>query len=361
MKRLVLIFGIFLAVFTACQEEGITPPMDKNPTAIKSAAAKEVLNIAATLQGLDKLGFGSPSLFTKGVGFSSSNNGSGRKLTTARKLTKARIKGDSTDTGDGDDDGEWEEDHDGECGWTTCATETFTENADGSFTWVIDYGVDGCEENGYFMKGKMVEIYTEVGITFTSTVEYVDFGDNYYLMNGTSSYSGIWEETKIESNDPEMDSMLFDYDFSGSFAYIENLTVMIKDTLEDGALSEETIAIEAQGSETYNKDGSTANEGFSKYTLSNGDFYNTTIDTPLFYSFACEYSETKDKYVFIEVSGVESTSWKQGTELGEFSVNYGDGTCDNIITITENGESYDVDLSEEWETYWSDDKDGTKG
>lgn len=348
MKRLILIFGIFLTVFTACQEDQVAPSGDQNPTNQKSEAAKEVLNIISGMKGFDRLGFGSPSVFTGGFGLSSTGSVNGRQLSTAR------MQSDTTDNGGGDGgggSGEGDDHFDGECEWTSCAEQTFTENADGSFTWILDYGTDGCEEYGYTIKGKIIETYKEDGNTFTSSIEYVNFGDDFYLMNGTSSYSGTWSEPDFGAGE---DTLMFSY--SGSYTYAEDLMITTKDSV-DGVLVEETIKLEASGSESYDEKGSTTNEGFSKYTLSNGDFYNTTISTPLYYSFECDTDLENGSYVFVYVSGVESTSWQEGTESGEFSVNYGDGTCDNIITVTENGESYDVDLGEEWEDDWEEGED----
>lgn len=339
MKRGFLIFGILVAMLTACQDDSVAPgPNPSTPTASKSKAVKDALKVAETMQGLERLGFGSPSMFNRALGFQA-NGRSSAAGAAGRALTTAKMASDTTDTGGGDDG----------CDWTTCATEEFKDNGDGSYTWTIDYGEEGCEEHGYFMKGKMVETYREDGNTFSSEVVYTNFGDRNYTQNGTASFSGTWESTGNAEDST-------DWDYKGSFSHKENLTISI--TEDD---FNETFTVEAQGSESFDKNGFTNNEGFYKYTTSNGDFFNTTITTPLFYSYQCE-SDDPNTWVFVYVSGVESTTYKEGETTGEFTMDYGQGTCDNIVTITENGESYDVDLGKEWEDDWDDDgDDGTNG
>ena len=44
------------------------------------------------------------------------------------------------------------------------------------------------------------------------------------------------------------------------------------------------------------------------------------------------------------VSGRERIQYKQDGNSGEFEIDYGDGTCDNIIVIYENGKIFKIDL-----------------
>jgi len=46
------------------------------------------------------------------------------------------------------------------------------------------------------------------------------------------------------------------------------------------------------------------------------------------------------------VSGKERISYRQGDKEGSFIIDYGDGECDNVIVIIENGKRIKVDLSD---------------
>ncbi len=63
----------------------------------------------------------------------------------------------------------------------------------------------------------------------------------------------------------------------------------------------------------------------------NGKNYTMEITTPLVYSQACRFSDQ----VFIPVSGVKHLV----VESKDITIDYGDGACDNKVTITVNGKS----------------------
>ncbi len=195
------------------------------------------------------------------------------------------------------------------------------------------------------MKGKMVETFVENGNQFSGTIEYFDFGDEYSSQNGTETFSGTWEELE----DP-LDSA--DWNYSGSYEYAENLEYSFT---EEGV--NEVYTVVATGKEAYDENGFTSIEATFSYTSANGDFFNGSLISPLFYSYECE-NESEEDWIFVPVSGEETYSYKEGDDTGNFSIEYGDGSCDNIITITENGISEDIDLSEEWEDEWDEDEEG---
>jgi len=329
MRKLMMMMAIGATTFFACKQSKVNPEVI-DPS-IETQSAQNALRVISSSQELDRLGFGSPSIFNQGVGIQSGRNSNGRS--SGRSFTTAKA---SKSTARGADDG------DGAADWTTCATEEFTENADGSYTWILDYGEDGCEENGYFMKGKIIENFTENENAFSSTIEYINFGDKEFSINGKSTYEGTFNDTGIE-----------DSTWSGSYSYTDDLTILVED---------ETYKIEAEGSETFDDKGFTSEKGFTKCTSSTGDFFHTVISTPLYFSFDCDFT-SEDNYVFVYVSGVETTSYQETTEdekseSGEFSIDYGDGTCDNIVIITEDGVSTTVDLGDEWEEDWGDQTEG---
>jgi hypothetical protein len=78
-------------------------------------------------------------------------------------------------------------------------------------------------------------------------------------------------------------------------------------------------------------------------------YYNTIALTPLVFSYTCYQSEGSgslpSQYIWVYVSGREEITFRQGKEERKFTIDYGDGACDSIITIIENGVRIEVDLS----------------
>ena len=76
--------------------------------------------------------------------------------------------------------------------------------------------------------------------------------------------------------------------------------------------------------------------GTASGTNRNGVAYSMEVTIDLVYSRACHLSNK----VFIPVSGEK----KFTSESKQVTINYGTGTCDNIVTITINGKSKDVEI-----------------
>lgn len=387
MKLQNAILGIAVLFMFACEPEEPGAPSNGNQnqtstelnTGTISQSAQNVLKISSKIQELESIGFGRPSILIGGFGFAG-----GRSIpTNGRTLEDDSLSNDewdelplelqelieeieakedqineldeklesTTDQAERDqietdiegleeeideletkleddwddflfDEVDFEDDYYLEdCEYTSCAKEEFTENSDGSYTWVIDYGVDGCEEHdGYRLRGKMTETYTEDDNGFSGTIVYENFGDDEYMMSGTENFNGTHEDFE--------DSL----DFSGSYTYSENLVVTIED---------EIFTITASGTEKFDNQGFTE-EYNARYEASDGDFAEVKTTKPLYFSDACESQD-----VFEYVSGVEEVKYQEDGESGEFITDYGNGTCDNILTITEDGETYQIDAEEE--------------
>lgn len=231
--------------------------------------------------------------------------------------------------------------------WQSCATYTELDNADGSHTSIIDYG-DGCWEGWdpwkYFMQGKVTSTYHD--ITDSSVLgasgwqsyksEYDNYGgrydyDNYqysWLMNGYSDYEGEFSWDAIagtysgwyshDSNSEYVyDSILYQYKSKGYSRYDQTKLVM------------ETTQYEYATDDSY---------------------YKTVALAPLVFDYTCYQPDgglySPDSFhIWVYVSGREEITFKQGEEQGKFIIDYGDGTCDSIITIIENGVRVEVDLS----------------
>ena len=87
-------------------------------------------------------------------------------------------------------------------------------------------------------------------------------------------------------------------------------------------------------------------EGSFSYVSSLGDSYTWDIIEPINSDFTCIY--------WIPVSGIEEGTFNEDT----YSIDYGDGTCDNKYTITVNGVSEEIEIN--YDDIWiSDGDDGT--
>lgn len=227
-----------------------------------------------------------------------------------------------------------------------CYTESFTEFEDGSYEYILDFG-EGCEFYGEFMKGKLVETGSYDDSTFQDKIEYMAFGGVDWEISGIEEYEGSYTEDDINE-----DIWSVSYEFSTDltekfidFGYEED---------EEVSTGEELIELTyvASGSETMDESSFTVINASTSVVVSTGEEFTSDADT-LFMDFNCDEDD-----VWIFVSGTESGTYSFPTEdgsdgiiSGTYSIDYGNGTCDNIVTITENGISEDVDLGEEWDDW----------
>lgn len=285
-------------------------------------------------------GFGGPIGAIYGNFSAGSGRSAGTPLTMMNNMaTSARSESDSTDTDD-------YYDHE----LPECVTETWEEDGNGNYTYTLDFG-DGCDYYGEFMMGKLVEQGTYSDNSFSSTVTYTEFGSGDWSIDGTYSYSGTWEDNS--SNLPvEPDSTDWeDYTYEATYEFTADLTEMYTDygypedsTQASTGETQVTVEYEANGSETMNESGYTVESRTESVSSSYGESYTSTVDSPLYYDYECE-----DAWIY--VSGVESGSYTYEDISGNYSIDYGDGTCDNIIVITENGISEEIDLDDEWDEW----------
>jgi hypothetical protein len=224
----------------------------------------------------------------------------------------------------------------------TCATVTETDNGDGTFTTVYDYG-DGCDEYGSLFSGKMTYIWSNEGNNYYSMVIY----DNYYSygtkMNGFSEYSFTSDgnsyygyATKEITDDTVYAPDVF-FNWSGTSTAIEEMTIIF----DNG----ESYAYSSDYSNKWDSVSFTLLTG--EYNFKNeaeGYEYNYLVTKPLFTDYRC--SET-----WVPVSGIESIYYKESGLSAHFTLDYGNGSCDNLGILTENGESSVVDFGEMIQMY----------
>jgi hypothetical protein len=220
----------------------------------------------------------------------------------------------------------------------TCAKVSEFDNEDGTHTTIYDYG-DGCDEYGSLTKGKITYIWKNFENSYTSEVIY----DHYYSwgmeMNGISKYSFTSDgdsyvtiNDKDASGDSILTCMPVFFNWSGSSTGHDDMTIKY----DDGNTCE------------YRSDYSNVWTNSSYKVLQGEYFYASTVDNyeyhylvnePLISNYDCGNT-------WVPVSGIETISTTENGETHEYSLNYGDGACDNLAVLTENGESSVVDFGE---------------
>lgn len=332
-KSKFIIAGVWVALISlmwSCEQDGSEPDLQDESFFINNI----LMGSNSVLDHARSQGFGGPmgALY---AGFVSSGNG--RSAVSPSQLFRNMGQGRVADFGDSTD-----------IELPECLIEIWEDDGNGNYTFSMDFG-DGCYYYGYYMFGKMVETgsYSENG--FSSTTTYTHFGGSAdeggedWSMDGTQSYSGTWEE--LENDDPNNDTTWMynaTYEFSADLVqrYIE---YGYPEDSNEVSTGEQIITMdyEAEGSEEMDHLGYTVKSRTMSIEMDTGDSFHSQINVPLYYDYSCEST-------WVAVSGNESGDYTYGEISGTYSVDYGDGTCDNIITVTENGVTEDVDLGDIW-------------
>ena len=243
--------------------------------------------------------------------------------------------------------------------WTTCAVVTVDENANGSTSETYDYG-DGCfegnDEYQYWVQGKYTSTYQnqyeQNGDVFLDDYFYSILYDNY----GGTYYGSYYEggESSWSTNGHSHYSGNSTYDeatgvFSGEYEY--NSEVIYK-------WDEAKYFSKSLGSSKYDEDKFII-EGINEYESindpysTNDNYYKSEILDPLVYDYSCYqnyYSEegfaTSSHWFFAYVSGIEAIDFRENGVAGSFIIDYGNGSCDNLVTIIEEGIEYEIDIVE---------------
>lgn len=229
----------------------------------------------------------------------------------------------------------------------TCLIETWEDDGKGNYTFTLDFG-DGCDYYGERLKGKLIEKGSYNETSFSSTTTYTNFGGQDWTIDGTHSYSGTWDQIDGTSEPADSANFSATYQFSADLktSYME----FGHDSTAEVSIGERLVEVDyvAEGSEQVDQDGYTVKSRTETVSLNTGESFKSQVDIPLYFDFGC------DGEVWVYVSGQESGSYTSGDETGTYSINYGDGTCDNIVTVTENGTSEEVDLGKLW-SEWEED------
>ncbi|MEP2671487.1 MAG: hypothetical protein ABJH04_20960 [Cyclobacteriaceae bacterium] len=185
---------------------------------------------------------------------------------------------------------------------------------------IIDFG-DGCEDKrGNVRKGKIVITYD--GRRFFPGSSIVTTFDGYAI------------------NDIQIEGIRTVTNDTGSLEEHPAFTVVVeggKATWPDGTFATR----ESERKREWVRANNPVNDewhvtGIATGTNRNGISYTMEITEALVYKRECAISSR----IFMAVAGVKVLT----TENRQMTIDYGDGTCDKIVTITINGESKEVEV-----------------
>lgn len=203
-----------------------------------------------------------------------------------------------------------------------CATSSYSLS-NGIFTRTIDFGTQGCTlNNGNSVKGKIIISFSKT-ISTLRTISYtlVDFYHNSKLIEGNKT---ITYELKTS-------------DLLATAHPVTTHTIDMKITFADGKAYTRTgtrVRELVEGITTIAnwEDNVYLVSGSEITTTPNGSNYTATVKTPLRYNMSCKKA--------IPVIGVIEIT----KNSAKASIDFGNGDCDNLATITINGISIEITL-----------------
>ena len=159
-------------------------------------------------------------------------------------------------------------------------------------------------------------------------------------MNGYSEYSfksdgNSYYEYDTIYNKGDIDDSLYYimpaiWWWSGTSVATENITMIF----DDGNILSYSSDYE---NKMDNKTSTTVRGEYYYENESEGYLYSYSVVKPIVYNYECTES-------WVAVSGIESTVFTENGITTEIETDYGNGECDNLVKITENGVSEVVDL-----------------
>jgi hypothetical protein len=191
-------------------------------------------------------------------------------------------------------------------GWDTCALVTITENTDGTYTVILNFG-EGCEDNGKLISGVVAFTGSETDTSGVFKIAFDKFSERgaNEIIDDPSTINGFYDAS-------------WSISLHNGISYEEQFTAAFEVNYESGA--KETIA--GEGELNGDLDGFVVTKYNFVGSNLKGDKYAAVVVNPLVFDFSCK-----------------STSiYTQGTEAFEVneqksSIDFGDGDCDNIFHL----------------------------
>ncbi len=270
MKKIFSITFLLALFVVACDKEGTT---EGNLNNAEASSIDAEVTIEETEEVLDNIALYSESTFN---------------ISTSKNSTTAK------------DD---EPDRNGSSGFFKDCVDITVEATETTITTTIVFTGECEDKNGNVITGTITKVRELTDVTKTKTVTFTDVTINGRVVNGTKQYA----YTKENSNgNPQM---------TGS--------VDITIETEEGTVSKvgnRTVEITAGGDTNFWLDDEKTITGACTYTNASGNTFSVEITTALVKPAQCKYI----------ASGVKTYTREEGTT----TLDYGDGTCDNVATKT---------------------------
>lgn len=205
----------------------------------------------------------------------------------------------------------------------SCATTSWTF-VEGVFTGTIDFGSEGCSlENGNVLKGKIILSFSNNFSTSEQMISYTfeNFEHNGKKINGNKTLTRSKKSTELQQ------------EVHPVYSYTVDMTITFENDstyTRKGNITKEFVT----GYDTFGNwdDNVFLVTGTQSTSTPNGDSWSSTIQTPLRYEASCKKPFPVSGTVLKVKNGVETL------------VDFGTGECDNIATITTNGETSTLEL-----------------
>lgn len=179
---------------------------------------------------------------------------------------------------------------------------------------------------------------TQKGALISSQYYYRSISDN---LGGKTIYQG--DTSTWLSNGHSTFSGSSSYDtakqtFAGSSSYSDTSSF---------SYNKQIFSYMSHGKYSYSNLRSVDEENSYRYT-DEKNYYQAVVTVPLVRDYTCNQSKggaaNGIMYIQVPVSGHEIVKYSQDGVEGEFEIDYGNGACDTLITIIENGKSIVIDL-----------------
>ncbi|HAG15286.1 MAG TPA: hypothetical protein DCG69_02020 [Bacteroidales bacterium] len=188
-------------------------------------------------------------------------------------------------------------------------------------TTTIDFGAANCEgPDGKLRRGKIIIVRT--GFYFAGPVTATYTFENYFVddnqLTGTKTYSGAFNEDRTYTSTFVTDGSIILADGSGTILWHSEKTRFISEGADTWGFADNKVEV----------------TGFSNGVTADGAAFSSEIAEPL----VRIYQESCFRFY---VSGIVNIHKADGTEI---TIDYGDGTCDNLAEVTINGVTEVIEL-----------------
>lgn len=194
-------------------------------------------------------------------------------------------------------------------------------------TKTIDFGTDGCPlPNGNIVKGKLILSYTFLPLSPSNTITYTfdDFYHNEIRLDGSKTFTRALTTSSLNSTIHPVTTMNLDLEITFPDGSVYTRTGSRTREIIEGF---ETLFIFSDNVYAITENSSTQNPDGSLHTIS--------TESPMIYKLSCINQSS-----LLITSGIITIS-----SNGDIaSIDYGDGTCDNLAILTLNGNSTTIDF-----------------